>query len=229
MASTTSQSLATAFTEAASSEQRPNDARAAGGVHVCADEAKEPRVAEMPDGSVVMLSPDNPYCSEAGSQRSDGAADGGDSVVCVLPQFISAALRLERMARVVRLLAIIDMVLSMTHLFVSVWPAVMAVGMSYCGYAGAKMFRRDLTRVYLAFLVLFAATRVTLCSRYLLASDELGLSPSMRVHLTLSAIIQLVIANFVWRFYCLLPTSLDEARLVQHVAEQHFLGGALPV
>ena len=44
-----------------------------------------------------------------------------------------------RLCKQVRLLAIIDMVLSMTHLFVSIWPAVMAVGMSYCGYAGAKL------------------------------------------------------------------------------------------
>ena len=58
--------------------------------------------------------------------------------VCVLPHLVlAAALRLERMARVVRLLALIDMLLSMSHLFVAVWPAAMAVGMSYCGYAGA--------------------------------------------------------------------------------------------
>jgi len=193
-------------------------------------DAKVPCVAEMPDGSVVMLSPDNPYSCEAaaGTQRRNGATEGDDAV-CLLPQFISAALRLERMARVVRLLAIIDMVLSMTHVIVSVWPAVMAVGMSYCGYAGAKLFRRDLTQVYLAFLMLFAAGRVAICTRYFLVSDELGLSPSMRVHLTLSAGIQLVIAHFVWRFCSLLPSSLLEARLVQHVAEQHSLGGALSV
>ena len=35
------------------------------------------------------------------------------------------------------------------------------------------------------------------------------------------AIVQLVIAHFVWRFYSLLPTSLEEARFVQFVAEQH--------
>ena len=56
----------------------------------------------------------------------------------MLPHLVlAAALRLERMARVVRLLALIDMLLSMSHLFVAVWPAAMAVGMSYCGYAGA--------------------------------------------------------------------------------------------
>ena len=35
-----------------------------------------------------------------------------------------------------------------------------------------------------------------------------------------------VIAHFVWRFYCMLPRSAEEARFVQHIADlqsQHVL------
>lgn len=37
--------------------------------------------------------------------------------------------------------------------------------MSYCGYLGARTFRRDLSRVYLVYLVLFAFARVALSVR----------------------------------------------------------------
>ena len=37
--------------------------------------------------------------------------------------------------------------------------------MSYSGYMGARLFRRDLTRVYLTYLALFALARVALRGR----------------------------------------------------------------
>ena len=45
------------------------------------------------------------------------------------------------------------------------WPAAIAAIMSYCGYLGARTFRRDLSRVYLVYLVLFALFRVALSVR----------------------------------------------------------------
>ena len=46
---------------------------------------------------------------------------------------------------------------------------------------------------------------------------------SLPIYLSLTAVVQLVIAHFVWRFYSLLPTTVEQARFVQYVAEQHAL------
>ena len=42
---------------------------------------------------------------------------------------------------------------------------------------------------------------------------------SLPLYMALTAFVQLVIAHFVWRFYRMLPRSLEEARFVQHVSE----------
>ena len=55
-----------------------------------------------------------------------------------------------------------DMAFSLMHAVAEMWPAAIAAMMSYCGYLGARTFRRDLTRVYLVYLVLFAIARVVL-------------------------------------------------------------------
>ena len=44
---------------------------------------------------------------------------------------------------------------------------------------------------------------------------------SLPIYLSLTALVQLVIAHFVWRFYTLLPTTIEQARFVHYVAEQH--------
>ena len=120
-----------------------------------------PEGKEIPDGSLVMLSAANPY-SEAQKQAAaaeDAAQRQALSEVTVL------AIRLERRARVVRLLALFDMIFSMMHAMTDTWAASFAAIMSYCGYLGASTFRRDLTGVYLFYLILFAFTRISLSIR----------------------------------------------------------------
>lgn len=196
-----------------------------------ADPSQAPQAAVMPDGQLVMLiSPDNPYRSaiQPSSMQIDERPVGVTSrpdpaaVMAVL----RPALRLERMARLVRLLALFDMTFSLMHAIADMWPAAIAAIMSYCGYMGARTFRRDLSRVYLIYLVLFALARVALSAHFIFSPLPVNSPPSLPMYMVLTALVQLVIAHFVYRFYTMLPDTLDEARFVQHIAEmqsQHVL------
>ena len=140
------------------------------------------------------------------------------------------------MGRVVRLLATFDMVFSMMHAVQEAWPAAVAATMSYCGYLGARTFRRDLTLVYLVYLTVFAAARLIVRSVTYVANSteetELAQISAVSAVLVLNTVLQLVIAQFVWRFYTLLPTSVEAARFVQQVSEHRAAwlhGNALPV
>ena len=68
-----------------------------------------------------------------------------------------------------RLLALFDMAFSLMHAMADMWPAAIATVMSYSGYLGARLFRRDLTRVYLIYLTLFALARVALAVHFFMA------------------------------------------------------------
>ncbi len=147
-----------------------------------------------------------------------------------------------------RLLALFDMAFSLMHAMADMWPAAIATVMSYSGYLGARLFRRDLTRVYLIYITLFALARVALAVHFFVAPlpgtparparpSRYGVAPlitrlflvflaaaassSLPIYLSLTALVQLVIAHFVWRFYRLLPTTIEQARFVHYVAEQH--------
>jgi membrane protein YdbS with pleckstrin-like domain len=96
------------------------------------------------------------------------------------------------------------------------WPAAITAIMAYCGYVGARMFRRDLTRVYLFYLIFIAIVRISFTVKW---SIEPDVSTSAQVFLVISSVLQLVIAHFVWRFYSLLPTTEEESRFIQFVAE----------
>jgi len=188
------------------------------------------QVMRNPDGSMVMLlSPNNPY--HKAQLEHEGAAappqdSGSESPPAVnqrliLEQF-HGPLQLERMARVVRLLALFDMAFSLMHAMADLWPAAVAASvMSYSGYLGARLFRRDLTRVYLVYLTLFALSRVAFALQYLVVPLPATAPASLPVYLSLTAMVQLVIAHFVWRFYTLLPNTIEQARFVHYVAEQH--------
>jgi len=194
------------------------------------DAAALPQAAVMPDGQLVMLSPENPYRSAAMQSNvpidertgyDNAAMDANMAMALLRP-----ALQLERMARMVRLLAMFDMAFSLMHAVADMWPAAIAAIMSYCGYLGARTFRRDLSRVYLVYLVLFALARVALSAHFVLAPLPANAPASLPMYMVLTALVQLVIAHFVWRFYCMLPNTVDEARFVQHIAElqsQHVL------
>jgi hypothetical protein len=195
---------------------------------VAGEEDHQQMVMRNPDGSMVMLlSPNNPY--HKAQLEHDGSAPPQDSGTesppvinpAILEQF-HGPLQLERMARVVRLLALFDMAFSLMHAVVDLWPAFVATSvMSYSGYLGARLFRRDLTRVYLVYLTIFALSRVALAAQYLLVPLPATAPPSLPVYLSLTAMVQLVIAHFVWRFYTLLPNTIEQARFVHYVAEQH--------
>lgn len=192
-----------------------------------------PQVAVLPNGEIMYLSPENPYAQAYGTavnpQADDysampspaGAAPGIPSPL--LTHFQQPIL-LERMARIVRLLAMFDLVFSLMNVLANVWPAAITAVMAYCGYVGARMFRRDLTRVYLVYLVMMAMARVAV-SVHLTVSAEMhdghAISLAAQVFLVISSVLQLIIANFVWKFYSLLPTSDDEARFLQYVTEHH--------
>lgn len=191
-----------------------------------ASAAQQPQAAVQPDGTVVMLlSPSNPYAAAAAAEQGVNEAPPIDPLAlerAVLERF-QGPLQLERMARIVRLLAMFDIVFSLMHAMADMWPAALATVMSYSGYLGAKLFRRDLTRVYLLYLTLFALARVALSMHFLLTPLPASAPASLPIYLSLTAVVQLVIAHFVWRFYSLLPTTVEQARFVQYVAEQHAL------
>ena len=183
---------------------------------VAGEEDHQQMVMRNPDGSMVMLlSPNNPY--HKAQLEHDGSAPPQDSGTesppvinpAILEQF-HGPLQLERMARVVRLLALFDMAFSLMHAVVDLWPAFVATSvMSYSGYLGARLFRRDLTRVYLVYLTIFALSRVALAAQYLLVPLPATAPPSLPVYLSLTAMVQMVIAHFVWRFYTLLPNTIE--------------------
>lgn len=183
-----------------------------------------PQAAIMPDGQLVMLSPENPLAPQNLAQATSEAGSTNEIPVmqfsmAAMQQIYQPALQLERMARVVRLLAMFDMTFSLMHAVSDMWPAAIAAIMSYCGYLGARTFRRDLTRIYLLYLMLFAFARVLLSARYSIAVEDAP--PSLPIYMSLTALVQLIISHFVWRFYCLLPTSNEQARLVQFFSEQY--------
>jgi len=179
----------------------------------------------MPDGQVVILSQENPYhkaAVAAGASDDQPAFNAEqDAENSAVGEFVMHALQLERMARVVRLLAMFDMLFCLMHALGSMWPSAIAAGMSYCGFIGARMFRRDLTRIYLSFLIVYASARVLLSAQFMLVPMSIETPSSLPVYLSATALVQLVIAHFVWRFYSLLPASPSDARLVQYVAEMH--------
>lgn len=183
--------------------------------------AQRPQAAVQPDGTVVMLlSPSNPYATAAAAQEVQPVQEALPVDPAVLEQFYGP-LQLERMARIVRLLALFDIAFSVMHAMTDMWPAALAAVMSYSGYMGAKLFRRDLTRVYLLYLILFALARVALAIHFLATPLPASAPASLPIYLSLTSLFQLLIAHFVWRFYSLLPTTLEQARFVQYVAEQH--------
>lgn len=185
-----------------------------------------PQAAQMPDGTIVILSAENPYRQAAESVPAEAASPPEHPpqvaiTAADLHHFYRPAMQLERMARLVRLLAIIDMAFGLMHAMADTWPAAIAALMSYCGYLGARTFRRDLTRIYLVYLMIFALIRVIVSARFIMQSSPEGSSASLPVYFSMTALVQLVIAHFVWHFYSLLPTTNQQARFVQYLAEQH--------
>ena len=190
--------------------------------------AANPQACVMPDGSVVMLSKENPYREALEGSQTASAADG-EEFADPSPRVISAAvlhapLQLERMARVVRLLALFDLAFALLHTVADTWPAFMAAIMSYCGYLGARLFRRDLTRVYLIYLVLFCFARAALALHFVISPpSNADAAKSLPTYLALTAMVQAVIAHFVYRFMRLLPTSAEGARFVQALVEAQYV------
>ena len=197
-----------------------------GGYSSCEpSDSATPQAAVMPDGSLVMLSPSNPFGAAIAKARLVEPQDLGVNDAA-FEQFYRPALELERMARVVRILSLFDLVFSLMHAFAAMSPAALVALMSYSGYIGARTFRRDLTRIYLTYLVLFALARVVLSAR-LFAAEASGdpamagaASHNVAISTAVAAGVQILIATFVWRFYSLLPTSLAQARLLQLVSER---------
>ncbi len=129
--------------------------------------------------------------------------------------------RSDACAPQVRLLAVFDMVFSLTHAMVDTWPAAAASLMAFCGYLGATTFRRDLTRIYLVYLVLFALTRIALSLHVVLFAVESHAqgSGALSAYTAMAAFFQIFIAHFVYRFYSALPTNLNDARFMQFVSD----------
>ena len=71
------------------------------------------------------------------------------------------------------------------------------------------------------YLTLFALSRVAFALQFLVVPLPATAPASLPVYLSLTAMVQLVIAHFVWRFYTLLPNTVEQARFVHYVAEQH--------
>lgn len=203
-----------------------------------------PQVCVLPDGEMVFLSKDNPYARSFAESNGGGAgAPSSDPYAVPVPEPLLANFQqpiiLERMGRIVRLLALFDLVrasagpgarrspcphrprvapqiFSLMNVLANLWPAAITAIMAYCGYVGARMFRRDLTRVYLFYVILIAIVRISVTVQWALAPN---VSASAQIFLVISSVLQLVIAHFVWRFYSLLPTTEEESRFIQYVAE----------
>lgn len=206
-------------------------------------QAPPPQVAVLPSGEMVFLSPENPYamaysgmangipqCPDPSQpqmhmqqpqQQLHGIPPGSVAIPPSILNGFQRPLALERMARVVRILAMIDMFFSLLLIVNGAYIYALTAIMAYCGYAGARTFRRVLTRVYLVYLVMTAVVNVTftVCMLSENLSDN-TVEPSMAVFRVLTALMQLFIAQFVWKFYQLLPTSDDEAYFLQHVLQQ---------
>ncbi|KAG8459888.1 hypothetical protein KFE25_010937 [Diacronema lutheri] len=179
------------------------------------------RLAESEADEPRTLAPAAAPTEHADSSGHDASGRPGDDPYAVpIPPALLASFQqpiiLERMGRIVRLLAMFDLIFSLMNVLARMWPAAITAIMAYCGYVGARMFRRDLTRVYLFYLVFIAIVRISVTVHWAMVPD---VSMSAQVFLVISSILQLVIAHFVWRFYSLLPTTEEESRFVQFVAE----------
>ena len=118
---------------------------------VTGEEHHQQMVMTNPDGSMVMLlSPNNPY--HKAQLEHDGAAappqEGTETPPVIHPAILEqfhGPLQLERMARVVRLLALFDMAFSLLHAMADLWPAAVAASvMSYSGCARPPRSRPSL-------------------------------------------------------------------------------------
>eukprot|EP00966_Prymnesium_polylepis_P146143 3375637-Prymnesium_polylepis.1 len=126
--------------------------------------ASQPRAAARPAPilSPPAVTPRSPLCRAA---RRPSSTPPVPSLLRTAP-----APRQRASARISQAASLLLSSLSRRHLSHAAvprararrWPAAIAAGMSYCGYLGARTFRRDLSRVYLVYLVLFALARVAL-------------------------------------------------------------------
>ena len=115
-----------------------------------AGEVHQQMVMQNPDGSMVMLlSPNNPYHKaqlEQGAAAPSQYSEPSDPAAAINPLILEqfhGPLQLERMARVVRLLALFDMAFSLMHAMADLWPAAVAASvMSYSGCHAPPFLQR---------------------------------------------------------------------------------------
>ena len=150
---------------------------------VTGEEHHQQMVMTNPDGSMVMLlSPNNPY--HKAQLEHDGAAappqEGTETPPVIHPAILEqfhGPLQLERMARVVRLLALFDMAFSLLHAMADLWPAAVAASvMSYSGCARPPRSRPSLAH---------PARLPTRPTRHSLPPSTAGPNPNLNPNATL--------------------------------------------
>lgn len=167
-------------------------------------------VVQNPAGPLNLgVSPDNPYKECPSSTDSDYNTTWvyfGESAVQLDEEDLSRALELERCAGFVRVLTAIDVFMNLLN-FVSFGYlfSIIACAVSYVGYHGAMLYRKHMIIGYLTYQCLMTVARIVWMVYVFNNHDNeylMAITP-------ISALSQLYITSYVWKFYSMLPNFVS--------------------
>lgn len=167
-------------------------------------------IVENPEGQIVLgVSKDNPYKNEDSLVVEDDAAQPllfGEVQVMLPYDTFRRALELEKRSQTIRFLCILDFFINtLTFVAYGYLGGLFISMISMMGYYGTLKYRRFLLIGYLIYQILLTFSRVGVIV-YLVYTHETQ-DVALMVMLTILAVTQGVITNFVWKFYNMLPNS----------------------
>ena len=167
-------------------------------------------VVQNPAGPLSLgVSPDNPYKECPSSTELEYNTTWvyfGDSAVPLDEEDISRALELERRAGSVRVLTAIDVFMNILN-FVSFGYifSILACAVSYIGYHGAMLYRKQMIVGYLTYQFFLTVARFSLMIYVFIGHQN----EYMMIITPISALIQMYITIYVWNFYSILPNFVS--------------------
>ena len=176
-----------------------------------------------PDGSVMLISKENPYYLPGGEEDEEEIIQIGEEDNDSLSLLYYYAERVEWYGGVVKTLSLIDVTFSLYYLSINQYPGILTCLCSLCGYWGARNFNRCLVVIYSLFLFLNLMGRALLTYNCI----EEGMISLWEGDFYISIVVslfQLFILCFVLRFIYLLPSREDHRLLLNRII---YSGGGL--
>lgn len=124
-------------------------------------------IAVNPDGNIVYLEKHNPYKSKC-SEDKDAESDNVQHIRINEEDFyigvnmIHHALDLEKKAKFVKIICLVDLFVSVMNLGMQSSYALIPCFVSICGYQGAVMYNKSLVMIYMVYQALELIAKVYL-------------------------------------------------------------------